>query len=417
MTAQPAYDVPIDDTPWVQPPHAAAAVPASRRGPNPVLDLCLRTADLNGYRRQQRQRTLGAAIWLSLGASLVLGAVNLLTHDWQTALSLLTAAGLFSLILWSRRRLGARLTGGLVCVLLLVAVTVINLYGHGIHDIGIIAYPVLVVFGGSILGKRSVLHLTAGCYLSLAVIALAGLSGRFDELHAIEVDDLVAFTVVLGAAGVLVWISMDNLERNFERIRSAEAKGQLAYERTLEAWSRALEYRDRETDGHSRRVTDLTVRLARELGIGEPELTRLRWGALLHDIGKLAIPDRILLKPGPLSEEERELMELHPVYARNMLAEIPFLNTLDDIPYHHHERWDGSGYPQGLRGEEIPLAARIFAIVDVWEALSSRRPYREAWSRERILAFMRSGSGTSFDPAILEVFLERVAPQLTSPSA
>lgn len=417
MTAQPALHLATDEDARRRPGGGVAPFPRPEPGENPVRDLCVRSADLDGYRRRQSERTLGIALWLTMVGAAVLSLVHVPAGDWFTAGSLFVAAGSSGLILLAQAGLGAPLAGGLLCFVFLGGVTVNMIDRLGIHDVGIVAYPVFVVFGGTLLGKRAVLPLTLACYLSVALIAALELSGRIHPEHPLVADDLAVFVVLLGAVAVLVWVSMDNLERNHDRIRRAEQKGQLAYERTLEAWSRALEYRDRETDGHSRRVTDLTVRLARELGIGEPELTRIRWGALLHDIGKLAIPDRILLKPGPLCEEERELIKLHPVYARDMLAEIPFLNTLDDIPYHHHERWDGSGYPQGLRGEEIPRAARIFAIVDVWEALSSKRPYREAWDRERILAFMRSGSGTAFDPAILEVFLERVAPQITSPSA
>jgi putative nucleotidyltransferase with HDIG domain len=185
-----------------------------------------------------------------------------------------------------------------------------------------------------------------------------------------------------------------------------------AYEQTLEAWAKALEYRDRDTEGHSRRVTELSTRLALEVGCTDADLERIRWGALLHDIGKLAIPDRVLLKPGPLTVQEMELMRRHPTYAREMLSGIPFLRSAMAIPCHHHEQWNGEGYPQGLKGEEIPLAARIFTVVDQWEALTSDRPYRKAWSQERVLAHMRHNAGTIFDPNILRVFLERIVPGL-----
>ena len=153
----------------------------------------------------------------------------------------------------------------------------------------------------------------------------------------------------------------------------------------------------------------MTARLARQMELGEPELVNARRGALLHDIGKMGIPDGILLKPGRLSEEEWEIMRKHPVYAYELLQPIPFLRSALDIPYCHHEKWDGTGYPRGLKGEQIPSAARIFAIVNVWDALCSDRPYRKAWSKEQALEFIGSESGKHFDPNVVQGFLELIA--------
>ncbi|MBI5962394.1 MAG: PAS domain S-box protein, partial [Chloroflexi bacterium] len=152
---------------------------------------------------------------------------------------------------------------------------------------------------------------------------------------------------------------------------------QEAYQRTIEGWVHALDLRDRETEGHTKRVTELTIKVAETLGFSKEELTHIRRGALLHDMGKMAIPDEILQKPGPLNEVEWEKMRMHPMYAYEMLSPISYLHAALDIPFSHHERWNGSGYPRGLKGEEIPLVARLFAIVDVWDALSSDRPYRK----------------------------------------
>ncbi|HLJ60759.1 MAG TPA: HD domain-containing phosphohydrolase [bacterium] len=179
----------------------------------------------------------------------------------------------------------------------------------------------------------------------------------------------------------------------------------IAYDRTIEGWSRALDLRDRETEGHSRRVAALTERLARALGVVDAEFVHLRRGALLHDIGKMAIPDGILLKPGALTEAEWEVMRRHPEYAHNLLAPIEYLRPALDIPYGHHEKWDGTGYPRGLRGEAIPLAARIFAVVDVWDALTSDRPYGTAWSEADALTYIREQAGQHFDPNVVEAFL------------
>ncbi len=182
----------------------------------------------------------------------------------------------------------------------------------------------------------------------------------------------------------------------------------LAYDATIEGWSRALDLRDKETEGHTQRVTEMTLRLARAMGMGEAELLQVRRGALLHDIGKMGIPDTILLKPGELSETEWVIMRRHPAYAYEMLSPISYLRPALDIPYCHHEKWDGSGYPRGLKGEGIPLAARIFAVIDVWDALTSDRPYRPAWPEAKARLNIREQSGKHFDPKVVDVFLRTI---------
>ncbi len=194
----------------------------------------------------------------------------------------------------------------------------------------------------------------------------------------------------------------------FEDLQRAHTELKHAYDATIAGWSRALDLRDHETEGHSERVTELTLRLARWMGVPEDQMEHIRRGALLHDIGKMGVPDEILLKPGPLSVDEWAIMRQHPVYAFRWLSAIPFLQPALDIPYAHHERWDGSGYPRGLRGEQIPLAARIFAVVDVWDALRSDRPYRSAWTEEQTVAYLRSLAGTHFDPQVVAAFLEMI---------
>jgi PAS domain S-box-containing protein len=179
-----------------------------------------------------------------------------------------------------------------------------------------------------------------------------------------------------------------------------------AYDATIAGWSRALDMRDQETEGHSQRVTDLTLKLAQRIGLSSNELIPIRRGALLHDIGKMAIPDGVLLKPGKLNDEEWAIMRQHPFYAYAFLQPIAFLKPALDIPYCHHEKWDGTGYPRGLAGEQIPLAARLFSVVDVWDALTSDRPYRLKWPTDKALEYIQSLAGTHFDPQVVEVFLE-----------
>lgn len=196
------------------------------------------------------------------------------------------------------------------------------------------------------------------------------------------------------------------LERTNFQLESANIELGIAYEATLRGWVRALKYRDEETEGHTERVTVLTQRLALKMGVNRETVENITYGALLHDIGKMAISDTILRKKGPLTSEERAIMERHPVYAYEMLNAIEYLRPAIDIPYCHHEKWDGTGYPQGLKGEEIPLAARIFCVVDVWDALTSDRPYREPLPHDKVRRMIQADSGKHFDPRVVDAFLD-----------
>ena len=200
-------------------------------------------------------------------------------------------------------------------------------------------------------------------------------------------------------------IAIDSAEL-FERLQRSNEELSMAYDATIEGWSHALELRDQETHGHAQRVTELTIRLARRMNVFDEEISHYRRGVLLHDIGKMAIPDSILLKDGPLTPEEQEIMRRHPVYAYDLLHPIAYLRPALDIPYAHHEWWDGTGYPRGLKGEEIPLSARIFAVVDVWDALRSDRSYRRAWPVHKVIEHIRSMSGSHFDPHVVEEFIK-----------
>lgn len=220
-------------------------------------------------------------------------------------------------------------------------------------------------------------------------------SGLFDE------NDLEILSAFADQAAVAI----DNA-RMFDKLQKANLELTEAYDATLNGWALTLELRDKETEGHTQRVTALTEILAKKMGIHGKELEHIRRGSLLHDIGKMAIPDYILLKRGQLTLAERKFMELHPDFAREMLENIEFLRPAIDIPYCHHEKWDGSGYPQNLRGEEIPFAARIFAVVDVWDALTSERPYRDPLEPEEVRKHIQDESGKHFDPRVVSAFLE-----------
>lgn len=241
----------------------------------------------------------------------------------------------------------------------------------------------------------------------------------------IDISPLIILATNLVVSGSVVYLSNRSFREVLSRVMDSEKKLVklnneivdlndellISYDTTLEGWAKALELKDKETEGHSRRVTDLTWLLAKEYGVPEDDLIHIRYGALLHDIGKMGIPDEILNKPGPLTEEEFEVVKRHPVIAYNLLKEVKFLHQALVIPYSHHENWDGTGYPEGLANTEIPLAARIFAVVDNWDALTSERPYRKAWTREATLEYIREQSGKKFDPQMVELFL-RVMSQM-----
>lgn len=276
-------------------------------------------------------------------------------------------------------------------------------------------------------------RLHAGCDLILSDWSLPDFSG-LQALKIIRSLDLdIPFIIISGSIGEEAavdamhlgasdYLLKDRPERLGQAVQIAleqkhlrdqnkqtEIELRIAYDSTLRGWSNALELREHETAGHSKRVVQMTLDVARLLGINEQEIAHIQRGALLHDIGKMGIPDSILLKPGPLTESEWEVMRMHPIYAYNLLSEIPYLLPALDIPYYHHERWDGSGYPKGLKGVEIPIAARIFAIIDVWDALSHDRPYRPAWTEEKVFNYLQKNSGIHFDPEILEVTLQVIS--------
>ena len=223
--------------------------------------------------------------------------------------------------------------------------------------------------------------------------------GRRASFHP-KVEWIDYFEALAGQAAMAI-----ESIKAFEELRRSNFEVALAYSRTIEGWSHALDLRDRETKDHTFRVTEVTLKLARLSGMNDTELMHAKHGALLHDIGKMGIPDTILLKEDYLSNDEWDIIRRHPIYAYEMLSPIDDLRPALDIPYCHHEKWDGTGYPRGLKGEQIPLAARLFAVVDVWEALRSDRPYRKGWDKMKVREHIQSQSGTHFDPNAVELFM------------
>jgi response regulator RpfG family c-di-GMP phosphodiesterase len=242
-------------------------------------------------------------------------------------------------------------------------------------------------------------------YHGVPLVSKGLVSGILEVFHRKpfrpDADWLDFLETLAGQAAIA--IDSANLFRNLQRSNLELSR---AYDATIEGWSRALDLRDKETEGHTQRVTDVSLRLAQTLGLNTAELVHMRRGGLLHDIGKMGVPDSILLKPDKLTDEEWAIMRLHPVYAYEMLSPIQYLRSALDIPYCHHEKWDGSGYPRRLAGDQIPFTARIFAVVDVWDALRSDRPYRKGWPEEKILDYIREQAGIHFDPAIAREFLK-----------
>jgi putative two-component system response regulator len=245
----------------------------------------------------------------------------------------------------------------------------------------------------------------------IPIIILTALDDRESLLNALKAgaDDFISkpfdrFELRARLLGITRLNRYQKLIQERAKLREANAQLLKAYEATIEGLSHALDLRDRETEGHSRRVTELTVKLAQAMNMSDEEILHLRRGALLHDMGKIGVPDSILHKPDALTDEEWAIMHKHPQFAYEMLFPIEYLRPALDIPYNHHEKWDGSGYPRALKGEDIPMAARLFAVADVWDALISNRPYRDAWAEKQALNYIREQSGKHFEPQVVELF-------------
>ncbi|HLO18649.1 MAG TPA: HD domain-containing phosphohydrolase [Anaerolineales bacterium] len=245
-------------------------------------------------------------------------------------------------------------------------------------------------------------------YAGVPLIAKGQIKGVLEVYHRTAHQPETEWLNLLETLAGQAAIAIDNAQL-FTSLQQSNTELALAYDATIAGWSRAMDLRDKETEGHTQRVTELSLKLARSMMVKESQLRHIRHGALLHDIGKMGVPDNILLKADELTDEEWEKMRKHPVFAYEMLSSIRYLQPALDIPYCHHEKWDGTGYPRGLKGEEIPIAARIFAVADVWDAITSDRPYRKGWAKEDALGYIKEQSGKYFDPQVVEEFLKLIS--------
>ena len=292
-----------------------------------------------------------------------------------------------------------------------LVLSVLNLWVAGLTGLAGVYLVILPVYAFILAGERAGWITTVLNLLIFGVFTSIAGAGGISGWPTITNPNSLERWISAGFVGMMLMVIAVVLLRRFYRLqvdtlraeREASAGLRQAYDSTLEGWAKALELRDHETEGHSRRVRELTLQVAQELGIGK-DLPNISRGALLHDIGKMGIPDSILLKPDKLTEEEMAVVRRHPTYAYELLSPISFLHSALEIPYSHHERWDGKGYPQGLSGERIPFTARIFTVVDVWDALTSDRPYRKAVPASEVLTYIHEHAATQFDPQVVEVF-------------
>lgn len=323
---------------------------------------------------------------------------------WYLVSDLLAFLAIF--FLWFQNRRGGTRAIGIVTALLASA-GIAFFYSPDNPSNGLVLFVLPISIASFVIEPRASFWI----YLTSLLMYTAAMY-QSDQFATYDVTGMTALFVVT----IITWVASDRLESAITRIeilnadlRASNQELRDSYETTLEGWSHALDLRDKETEGHTLRVTELTQRIAQAMGFSTEQLVHVRRGALLHDIGKMGVPDYILHKAGPLTEAEWEAMKRHPGYAFELLSPIQYLEGALDIPHYHHEKWDGTGYPDGLKGEEIPLAARIFAVVDVYDALTSDRPYRGSWSKARALEYIRSEAGRHFDPAVVDIFLKELA--------
>lgn len=353
----------------------------------------------SSYEKTQKTRLLHYLLLASFLGALVFGIINFLKGWYNEATFLSLFAVICLLGFFLNRTKFFQIAALILCGSLYLLLNLMLYYGIGLRDETLLAFPLLMVFAAFLFGQWGLWITTTLSVSTVVAIHYLQMYALFENKYPASSTRVFLVSSLFVFTALAIGVVRVSWEMNLKHLRQS-------YDLTLHGWARALEYHDGETAGHTRRVTALSVKLAQKLGLSKEEIQGIEHGAYLHDIGKMAIPDNILLKPGKLTEDEWMIMKQHPVISREIIAEIPYLRPAIDVAYSHHERWDGTGYPEGLHGEEIPLSARIFAVIDNWDALNFDRPYRKAWPSEDVIAYLQGNAGTLFDPEIVEAFLE-----------
>ena len=349
---------------------------------------------------------LHVSLWITFFIALYFASIN--TELTRVSFWALAVSSLVGLVLNYRQKY---FLSASIPVIMGTIALFFNFYdGISLFDPGIVALPLLIILTSFLFGSRLIYRVAFVIMVGVGLLGYFERAGIIAPPYRASDERLIIITILIVFTAVLQKGIIQNWERAVEAVQQSEQKIRDAYVLTLEGWAKTLEFHDRETLGHSQRVTSLCHRLAEQLGIVDPhELEYIRWGALLHDIGKLAIPYEILRKEGELSQEEWGIIKSHPNLAEELLGNIDYIKPALSIARSHHENWDGTGYPRKLKGEQIPLHARIFSVVDNWDALTTDRPYRKAWSSEKAIDYMQEQSGKKFDPQIVDVFITKVA--------
>lgn len=357
----------------------------------------------NALPLSDRKKVLEVLLRITITASLLLAVIWSRDGIGAAAIVILIMAGL-SILLWYLNKFGFTRTSRTAFILVLVAgLTYLAIREDGFYNLPVIAFPIVLLLSGLVFGRRSV-PLTTG--LVFSVILLFWFLERADVIQPFNgrvtywIGDLITSLVLLGTTGVLLWLLLALVENNLFKVVDSERQLEDTYALTLEGWANALELRGLETSGHHQRLLKSADRFGSELNLDERDKQALNHGILLHDVGKLGIPDAILLKPEKLTPEEFEIVKSHPQLGSRLLADIDYLQPALPVVLHHHERWDGKGYPYGLMGEEIPRLARIMALLDSWDALTQPQVYRDAWERQQTLEYLIQESGTIYDPEL-----------------
>jgi len=390
-----------------------------------MISYRLRHGDATNVLKEWRTRAVTIILYIVVLVASPAYAVSVFqsfVSDRWVSLTLMTTVYLVIVIVAIFKRLHYKVRGWvLVGAGYLMAVTTLS--NSGLEGSGRVYLMALPIIAFILVGIRAGWITTALSVLIYCAFSLLAYKGILETWMMPITDRLGISAWITGGVTllmllvviVILLIRMNRFLLNTlkdERMLSAELEK--TYDETLEGWAHALELRDIETAGHCHRVSEMAKRLAVAAGLADSSMVDLHRGALLHDIGKMGIPDSILLKPGKLTEDEFRQMKDHTSYAHDLLAHIPYLLKALDIPYYHHEKWDGTGYPRGLKGTDIPLTARIFSVVDVYDALISDRPYRPAWTEEKALAYIKERAGTEFDPVVVKEFVRLAEEEMDS---